>query len=129
MRIYEKTYTSINAPLGAGAQLTLGFFSEGFIKKIRVKQVSGVNANFTIDVLNSEKAFDAGADIELYRVFTQAAGTAGTYLSISDDFGTSFKNADGPLSDRKRKIYLLLTPAGSGAATWDISLSGWSDVN
>lgn len=142
MRIYEKHYRSIRAPKGQTTKLALGFFSEGFIKKIIVKQV-GDNAavNFTVDVFNSKKAFAAGsssggmdesgdytADQELYRVFPQVAGTAGEYLTISDDYGRAFKNGDGPLSDRQRKIYLQIHPSGTGNATWDIAISGWSDV-
>jgi hypothetical protein len=49
-------------------------------------------------------------------------------LTISDEYGRAFKNHDGPLSDRKRRIYIRLHPSGSGAATWDIELTGWSDV-
>ena len=142
MRIYEKHYRSIEAPKGERTELELGFFSEGFIKKIIVKQVGDDQlADFTVDVYNSRKAFlgassSGGSDIngdysedpELYRVFPSASGTAGEYLTISDEYGRAFKNHDGPLSDRKRRIYIRLHPSGSGAATWDIALTGWSDV-
>ena len=142
MRIYEKTYRSVSATKGEATELELGFFSEGFIKKIIVKQVGGdPMVNFTIDIFNSKKAFldgsssgggdpegDYAADPELYRVFERVTGSAGSYLVISDEYGKSFKNQDGPLSDRKRRIYLKIHPEGTGAATWDISLSGWSDV-
>lgn len=142
MRIYEKHYRSISAPKGETTQLELGFFSEGFIKKIIVKQVGDHTVqDFTVDVFNSKKAFAAGSssggsdpagdyasDQELYRVFPRANGTAGEYLTISDDYGRAFKNGDGPLSDRQRRIYLQIHPTGTGAATWDIAISGWSDV-
>jgi hypothetical protein len=142
MRIYEKHYRSISAPKGESTQLELGFFSEGFIKKIIVKQVGGgALVNFTVDIFNSKKAFADGsssggdevggdyvADQELYRVFPQASGASGEYLTISDDYGKAYKNYDGPLSDRKRKIYIQIHPSGTGSATWDIALSGWSDV-
>ena len=142
MRIYEKTYRSIPARLGESTDLELGFFSEGFIKKIVVKQVGGDSLqNFTLNVFNSKKAFLAAsssggldtegnysADPESYKVFSSVAGTAGEYLTLIDEFGRAYKNQDGPLSDRKRKIYLSIAPEGSGDATWDITLSGWSDV-
>jgi len=142
MRIYEKTYRSVAAPLGEATNLELGFFSEGFIKKIVIKQVGGDSLeDFTLNVFNSRRAFIAGAssggndpagdysaDPESYKVFDAAAGTAGEYLTLIDEYGRAFKNQDGPLSDRKRKIYLTLEPQGSGAATWDITISGWSDV-
>ena len=142
MRIYEKHYRSISAPKGETTQLELGFFSEGFIKKIIVKQVGDNQlVNFTVDIFNSKKAFADGsssggdevggdyvADQELYRVFPQASGASGEYLTISDDYGKAYKNYDGPLSDRKRKIYIQIHPSGTGSATWDIALSGWSDV-
>ena len=142
MRIYEKHYRSVVAPKGVSTQLALGFFSEGFIKKIVVKQVGGDTlADFTVDIFNSKKAFlaasssggdevggDYSADQELYRVFPQANGVAGEYLSLSDELGLVYKNGAGPLSDRQRRIYIQIHPTGSGDATWDISLSGWSDV-
>lgn len=56
MRIYEKHYRSVVAPKGVSTQLALGFFSEGFIKKIVVKQVGDDSlVNFTIDIFNSKK--------------------------------------------------------------------------
>jgi hypothetical protein len=142
MRIYEKTYRSVEAPLGEATNLELGFFSEGFIKKIVVKQVGGDSLEaFTVDVFNSRKAFiaaassggndlegDYSADPESYKVFDSVSGTSGEYLLLSDEYGRAYKNQDGPLSDRKRKIYLTITPDGVGSATWDITLSGWSDV-
>lgn len=141
MNIYEKRYQSISAPNGVKTPLSLGFFSEGFIKKIIIRQVGGDNNPFVVDVYNSEKALLIGsssggsatlgeysADPEIYRVFPSAAGDAGSYLTISDDYGRIFKNQDGPLSDRKRRIYLNIEPQGSGEATWDIAISGWSDV-
>ena len=67
-------------------------------------------------------------DPESYRVFPSASGSSGEYLTISDEYGRLFKNQDGPLSDRKRRIYLSIQPQGSGDATWDITISGWSDV-
>jgi len=142
MRIYEKHYRSVSAPNGETTQLALGFFSEGFIKKIIIKQVGGdALVNFSVDVFNSKKAFAAGSssggadpegdyvdDQELYRVFPSASGTSGEYLTMSDDYGRAFKNGDGPLSDRQRRIYLQIHPSGTGAATWDIAITGWSDV-
>ena len=142
MRIYEKHYRSIQAPKGQSSELELGFFSEGFIKKIIIKQVGDDQlVNFTVDVYNSKKAFlgasssgganpegDYSSDPELYRVFPTASGASGEYLTISDELGRAYKNYDGPLSDRKRRIYIKLTPEDSGAATWDIALTGWSDI-
>ena len=142
MRIYENHYRSISAPKGEATELELGFFSEGFIKKIIVKQVGDDQlVDFTVDVYNSRKAFlgasssggndpagNYSVDPELYRVFDTANGSAGEYLTISDNYGKAYKNYDGPLSDRKRKIYLKIHPSGSGDATWDIAISGWSDV-
>lgn len=142
MRIYEKHYRSVSAPKGENTQLALGFFSEGFIKKIIIKQVGGDPlVNFSVDVFNSKKAFADGSssggsdpegnyvdDQELYRVFPNATGSSGEYLTISDEYGRAFKNGDGPLSDRQRRIYLQINPTGTGAATWDIAITGWSDV-
>ncbi len=142
MRIYEKTHRSVEAPLGETTNLELGFFSEGFIKKIVIKQVGGDTLeDFTVDIFNSNKAFinaassggndpegDYSADPESYKVFDSVTGSAGEYLLLSDEYGRAFKNQDGPLSDRRRRIYIAITPNGTGSATWDITLSGWSDV-
>lgn len=141
MNIYENHYRSVSAPNGARTNLSLGFFSEGLIKKIIVRQVGGEYNTFNVDVYNSKKAFnsdsssggsatggDYSMDPESYKVFPSASGSSGEYLTISDEYGRLFKNQDGPLSDRKRKIYLSIQPQGSGEATWDITISGWSDV-
>ena len=141
MNIYENHYRSVAAPNGSRTNLSLGFFSEGLIKKIVIRQVGGEYNPFSVDVYNSKKAFNADSssggsatggdyamDPESYRVFPSASGSSGEYLTISDEYGRLFKNQDGPLSDRKRKIYLSIQPQGSGDATWDITISGWSDV-
>lgn len=141
MNIYENHYRSVAASNGSKTNLSLGFFSEGFIKKIVIRQVGGDYNSFSVDVYNSQKAFNAesssggsaadgnyASDPESYRVFPSASGSSGEYLTISDQYGMLFKNQDGPLSDRKRKIYIAIEPQGSGAATWDITISGWSDV-
>lgn len=142
MRIYEKHYRSVSAPKGETTQLALGFFSEGFIKKIIIKQVGdGALVSFSVDIFNSKKAFADGSssggsdldgdyvsDQELYRVFPRVTGSSGEYLTMNDEYGRAFKNGDGPLSDRQRRIYLQIHPSGTGAATWDIAITGWSDV-
>jgi hypothetical protein len=64
----------------------------------------------------------------MYVVFPPTAGTAGELMEISDNFGRAFRNQDGTYTLPVKKIYVQITPVGSGDATWDLVIGGDVDV-
>jgi hypothetical protein len=64
----------------------------------------------------------------MYVVFPATTGTAGEMLEISDSVGRSFRNQDGTYTAPVRKIYVQITPEGSGDAAWDLVIGGDVDV-
>jgi hypothetical protein len=114
------------------------------IKRLLLKQTGGTLVNFKVTVFNSVKACgDPSSSIgdpdgagpekcisspEMYVVFEEQAGTAGEMLKISDSVGRSFRNQDGTYTMPVRKIYVQITPEGSGASTWDLVIGGDTDV-
>jgi hypothetical protein len=76
---YEKTV--VTTPLNAGADnwVTFPFMHRGQLTKITIKQTSGVDAGFDMDIFNSMHAQDgAGYDKEAYKVLpTQTVVSGG----------------------------------------------------
>lgn len=144
MRIYERRLCSLSAPLGETTCWQIGFPPEASIKRVIVKQTGGTAADFNITVYNSLHACQSAsssdgdpdgsgplkciASPEMYIVFPETAGTAGKLLQISDSVGRSFRNQDGTYTVPVRKIYVQITPEGSGDATWDVLIGGDTDV-
>lgn len=145
MRIYERRLCSLVAPCGQVTCWEIGFPPEAQIKRLLIKQTGGTLVNFNVEVFNAKRACQpnsssAGdpdgptgpelcvADPDLYRVFGPVGGTAGKLLEISDSVGKAFRNQDGTYTLPVRKIYVQITPEGSGDATWDIAIGGDIDV-
>jgi len=144
MRIYERRVCSLSAPLGQTTCWQIGFPPEAAIKRVIVKQTGGTAANFSVTVYNSLHACQPGnssdgdpdgtgplkcvASPDMYVVFPETSGTAGTLLQISDSVGRSFRNQDGTYTVPVRKICVQITPEGSGDATWDVLIGGDTDV-
>lgn len=144
MRIYERRLCSLDAPLGQTTCWEVGFPPEALLKRLLVKQTGGATANFSVTVYNSLHACSSGSSSdgdpdgsgplqcisspEMYIVFAPTAGNAGELLQISDSVGRSFRNQDGTYTVPVRKIYVQITPEGSGAATWDLLVGGDVDI-
>jgi len=143
-RIYERRLCSLVAPLGVTTCWDIGFPPEALIKRLLVKQTGGSTANFKVTVYNSlngcsQPSSSVGdpdgagpakpvSSPEMYVVFEESVGTAGDMLKISDGYGRSFRNQDGTYTLPVRKIYVQITPEGSGNATWDLVIGGDVDV-
>ena len=145
MRIYERRLCSLEAPCGQTTCWEIGFPPEAQLKRLLVKQTGGVTNNFSVTVYNSIKGCSSPSSSigdpdgpsgpltctsspEMYIVFEPTAGTAGKMLVISDTVGRSFRNQDGTYTAPVRKIYVQITPEGSGDATWDLVIGGDVDV-
>lgn len=145
MRIYERRLCSLSAPCGQTTCWEIGFPPEASIKRLLVKQTGGTTNDFTVTVYNSIKGCSSPSSSvgdpdgpsgpqtctsspEMYIVFATTAGTAGKLLEISDSVGKAFRNQDGTYTLPVRKVYVQITPEGSGAATWDLVIGADVDV-
>jgi hypothetical protein len=145
MRIYERRLCSLSAPCGQTTCWEIGFPPEASIKRLLVKQTGGTTNDFSITVYNSIKGcaspssssgdpdgpngpIPCASSPEMYVVFEPTAGTAGNMLQISDAVGRSFRNQDGTYTLPVRKVYVQITPEGTGDATWDLVIGGDVDV-
>lgn len=145
MRIYERRLCSLSAPCGQSTCWEIGFPPEASIKRLLVKQTGGTTNDFVIAVYNSTNGCSSPSssigDVdgpsgplpcvsspEMYIVFPPTAGTAGKMLEISDSVGKAFRNQDGTYTLPVRKIYVQITPEGSGDATWDLVIGADVDV-
>lgn len=142
MRIYEKTYRSLQGQNGMRNCYTLPFFSEGFIQKVVIQQVGGVLAPFRANLYNARYACQGNSqssggadqdgsynsDPEHYRVIdtinSETPGDVAIYLS---ETGHSFVNRDndGNYTSPVRRIYVEIEPEGSGDSSWDITIGGY----
>lgn len=146
MRIYERKVTSVPVNNGQVNCLAIGFPPEGSVKRVILKQVGGDLVDFKVTVYSAAKACNpetsssigdpdgsgpdkAIADPHLYIVFEEQQGTAGEMMQILDSVGKSFRNQDTTSwTVPTRKIYLQVTPTGTGVSTWDIAISADIDV-
>jgi hypothetical protein len=144
MRIYERRLCSLHATKGQSNCWEIGFPPEAHIKRLLIQQTGGTLVNFKVTVYNSIKGcgepsssigdVDGSGPLkcvsspEMYVVFEEQSGTAGTLLKISDSVGRSFRNQDGTYTNPVRKIYIQITPEGSGDSTWDVLIGGDTDV-
>ncbi len=123
---------------GVPTLLALGCFREGRLQSIAVRQVGGTDQAFTVDVFDSLAAYtpgsssgydaaDPGDDVaqpELHKVVPQLNATAGNVASYKDNVGAPYRNRDGGWTDALGKIYLVITPGGSGDMSWDVVIKG-----
>lgn len=133
------------APGGQDTCFTLDFPSRAVISKIIIKQLSGAPVDFTATLYNKQHACDgsAGSDSlgetrgvvpsELYKVTPDLGSDSAGYLEYFSDtssggHGFVFFNQDNDPNDRRlgnpRKIYLKLSPQGSGDKEFAIALAG-----
>src|SRR5882672_10469523 len=88
----------------------------GYVNRLVVKPTAGTNVTFTVDLLFSKIPFPVGeyitataalADVELYQVIAQAAGTSGNALrAIQTEQGFPYCNVDGTPTLNERFLYL-----------------------
>jgi hypothetical protein len=153
-RIHSILYTDdAQAPAKAKAAITIGTakrkvtklpaYSEGRLHRVYVKQASGTNAGFDVEVLASstpygdgseaEAAYNAAAavDVGLFRVIAKQTATSGNAVdwrsqdSASGSDGHPFINMDqASLTVNERYLYLVIIPNNSAdASTWDASVT------
>jgi hypothetical protein len=127
---------------------TIGFPSRSTIRKIVISQTVGTPVNFTaafynrrdVTFLHDESESLSGTQHgqigllppDLYRVTPDLFGIAGSLIYfagvVDHNLGFLFFNQDtNVLGDQKgnqRLIYLRLSPSGSGAQEFSISLAG-----
>ena len=123
--------------IGAGKQrcTTVKFPAFGRITELSVKQASGTNVAFTVELLNSKFPFTPDVDqtapatpndeLEMYRAVPKQTGTSGNAVELDPgDTGYPFRNMDGGYTDQQNFIYLVIIPTASpDASTWDARIT------
>lgn len=106
----------------------------GIINSIRLKQVGGTAAAATADLYCSEHACESQegvsepappgylGDPALYKVCPTMTVSAG---GLFETYGQRYEfiNTDTSAGEAGRALYLLLSPQGSGAQQWAISIN------
>jgi hypothetical protein len=119
----------------------------GVITQIKFDQVAGDAANCDFEVFTARSAcfpettgvtlgsgssssssssstgsaLPDGNNPSSYSIFGAKTYTAGTPLSVSDESHT-FRNQDGTYSVPQRRLYVKLTPSGTGPKTFALTL-------
>jgi NADPH:quinone reductase-like Zn-dependent oxidoreductase len=123
----------------------LAFASRARITKLIVVQTSGVAVNFTAALYNrlgvcAGHTFSESVGVpaagggalppEVWRVSPDLAGTAGVLEYFSDQQpggqGLTFVGQDADRLGRGRKIYLRISPQGTGPKQFAVALGGFS---
>lgn len=141
-RICHIVHRSQLAPGGVATALTLGCFREGQIQEIAVSQQGGLAAAFTVAVYSTLLAVppadssandpdtteDDVGESDLYKVMPNFNATAGNVAQYANTVGVPFRNKDGGPTNAIGRIYVVITPEGSGDKTWDVSIKGTVNV-
>jgi len=135
----------IEATGGQSQCFEFDFPSRVFIRTIIIQQISGVFENFTAALFNhegtceglsesdSEGPVTGGIPPDNYRVTPDLVGTTGSYQFFSESLnggnGYDFFNLDGANQrgsrlGNARKLYLRLTPSGSGPKRYAVTIGG-----
>lgn len=143
---YEiKPQGGLVAPGGQSSCFELRHPSRAAINKIIVRQTSGLAVNFTVALFNHEAACQGESDsdsdttppspatgplpADLYRVTPDLNSNsvgALTYFSNQDTGGGGFGfvGLDDDRLGKSRKLYVKITPQGTGAKTFAIAIGG-----
>lgn len=145
MRVIDMHHRNQQAVGGQANVLELGCPREGSIDKIVVVQTGGTPAAFTYDVYSRRAAAEAApssssltddpttdadegmALSSLYRVNSApVAATSGQPGTFEPAAPVKYRNADAGngMTRAKQRIYLALTPGGSGDMSFDVRITG-----
>ncbi len=138
-RPFNYDYRSLVAPLGQRTFWSLTVPAAGWLQRIFIQQVGGASAGFTARVLRSVKPTlhdsssggddpaTAEMDPDAYIVGGVLTGVGGKLDQTFDD-PVQYRNAESTPAVPVHQLYIEIDPAGSGPATWDVSLGGYTDV-
>jgi len=96
----------------------------GILKRATLAQASGTNAGFTADLYTSKQDTEPNSTLPA-SVFHLATFTAANNVAVSEnnDLSLSYLNRDGTPTNPQRYLYLKITPAGSGAKNFVLSVT------
>ena len=110
----------------------------GFVNRLVVKQTSGTNSGFTVDLYDREEAAKNIAEInygiddrqlldaETHKVIPQqSAGSGVASISVFGG-GYAFQNIDEKTAKHGMPpsgLWLVIDPAGTGASTFDVAIT------
>lgn len=99
-------------------------YATGYLRHLLVNDLSVSAEGYTVDIYCSSAAFNGdltalSSEADSYTVIGRQTVTVGNRICRLDG-EYPFVNADGGHTERERKIYLVITPAGSGAKIFDV---------
>ncbi len=120
-----------DAPGGDISIIDLALPAVGDILTIRLNQLSGVKVAGSFRIFQSLEAAEAiagslassslaGTDPDDYSVVGVKAFTGGSYSEFQCRYG--YANQDANITSRKRRLYLVMQPGGSGDKSFSLSL-------
>lgn len=117
----EKTFT---APGGSESLIGIPMPHRGILRGYSLTQTSGANAGFNASLYtsNQEKTPNSTLPAEAFHLLDISAGN--TVSKVDDhDTSISYLNRDGTPTNPQRYLYLRITPAGSGAKNFVMSVT------
>lgn len=130
---YEKTFEFTGVESGEDNWLEMRWPGRGILVKVVCVQLSGVEAGFELDLLNSREPMgdaEAGSSsageqdhsIDAYKVIpTQVVAANGKVALFDVEY--PYVNQDGTPTDIKRRIYARIKPAGTGGKEFQLTLA------
>lgn len=134
MAVYERDW-ELTAEGGQDNFYTLDFPHRGDIVRLIAKQVGGEAQGYSLDLYSSQEILpevqsesSSGAgnppiDPDLFEIIpTQSVGVGGTKVELKGvEYG--YCNRDGTPSVPEKKIYLRITPGGTGTKVFQLVLA------
>lgn len=100
-----------SAPGGAETVVSIPAPARGILRGYALVQLTGANVSSTASLYTSQKTPDT-----LYHLVTLSAAE-------NNDLNLAYQNQDGTPSLHQRYLYLKITPGGSGAKTFALSVT------
>lgn len=129
---YERTI-EVSATSGEPNDIELGLPMRGTIRKLIVNQVTGNDEGYSFDLYNNEAAVKAAVGSESsdsaaaqpnqHKVIPTQTVAPGSRAVEHWEKVWAYANADGTPSTRKTRLYLRITPNGTGIKSFELSFA------
>lgn len=115
VKSYYAALTSLNS---AATTQALGISWRGTITRLIVKQVTGTLAGYTVDIYDCDPAdTPEGYDADIHKIIGTITVAAAASTAANYDMIPAYENQevrDDPSLMRESRIYIKVTPAGTG---------------
>jgi hypothetical protein len=136
-----KSKAAITIGVGLRRTLAIPCFSEGRVTHLYIKQVSGTNVAFDVELLSSKVPYPVGTPAYnaaaaqnpngFRAIPKQTQVVSGNALEYWDSWGTPFVNQDqAGHTVNERFLYLTIIPVNlATSSTWEVTLVLASDAS